>query len=189
MSVKSSDDYRKHSNRNTVMPSLTVDNATKAIEFYQQVFDAKLIYLLEFNGKVTHAELLIGNSVIMLADEFPKWGTKSAKTIGDTPIVLYTYVNDVDKVYQTALGLGSKGEYAPSDMFYGDRVAEFRDPFGFKWSVARHVKDVPDEVILKEQDKMFSQSGGYAKSADDYYDKYMKYKEMYKQLKNKAKTY
>ena len=183
MSLNIANNYRAkiRGRSDAILPSLIIDNATAAIEFYKKVFNAQLMYLSEYNGKVVHAELLIGSSTIMLSDEFP-WA-KSAKTIGDTPIVLYTYVDNVDDTFKKAIDNGAKVDHAPEDAFYGDRMGSFIDPFNFRWVVAKHIRDVPNEEILAEQEKMFSTPKVKGGSNADYYKKYLKYKIKYDQLK------
>ncbi|GAC1344567.1 MAG: Dot/Icm type IV secretion system effector PhnB [Candidatus Dormibacteria bacterium] len=131
-----------------VIPYLSVDGASDAIEFYTQVFGAKeRMRMPAPGGKVGHAELEIGGSMIMLADVFPEMGGQSPKAIGGTPVTVMVYLDDVDAVFQKAISAGATSEQAVKNEFYGDRVGRFVDPFGHKWFVATHVEDVaPDEM-------------------------------------------
>ena len=127
---------------------LSVNGAADAIDFYRDVLGAEeRLRMAGPDGKVGHAELQIGDSMVMLADEFPEMGSPSPKTIGGTPVTLMVYVEDVDKTFATALGAGATEVRAVQDQFYGDRSGQFEDPFGHRWNVATHVEDVaPDEM-------------------------------------------
>jgi PhnB protein len=140
---------------NSVTPYLIVQGAAKAIEFYKNVFGAsERMRLPGPDGKVAHAELQIGSSVIMVADECPERGAKSPTTIGGTPICLHLYVNDVDALFAKALAAGAKQIRAVENQFYGDRSGMFSDPFGHSWNVATHVEDVSPEEIHKRMAAM-----------------------------------
>jgi PhnB protein len=134
-----------------VIPYLSVQGGSDAIEFYTQVLGAtERMRMPAPDGKIGHAELEIGDSVIMLADEFPDMGAnKSPKTIGGTPVTVMVYVEDVDAVYQKALDNGASAINKVEDQFYGDRSGSFEDPFGHHWYVASHVEDVPPEEMAK----------------------------------------
>ncbi len=133
-----------------VTPYLCVDGAAAAIDFYTEVFGAKERVRMDApRGRVGHAELQIGNSLIMLSDEFPEMGGRSAKTIGDSPVTISVYVNDVDAVFGRAVGAGATSIRDVQDQFYGDRSGVFVDPFGHKWNVATHVEDVGPEEMGK----------------------------------------
>jgi PhnB protein len=136
------DDYPR------VMPYLSVNGADKAIQFYATVLGAtERVRMGGPDGKVGHAELQIGDSVVMLADEFPEMGGKSPRTVGGTPVTIMVYVEDVDGCFQRALDNGATAVREVADQFYGDRVGQFEDPFGHLWHVASHVEDVsPDEM-------------------------------------------
>ena len=101
------------------------------------------------DGKVGHAELQIGNSVVMLADEFPDMGAKSPRTIGGSPVSMLVYVEDVDQTFDAAIKAGAQALQPVDTKFYGDRSGMFEDPFGHSWSVATHVEDVPPEELEK----------------------------------------
>ncbi|MFJ5073623.1 VOC family protein [Streptomyces sp. NPDC088553] len=131
-----------------VTPYLCVDGAAAGIDFYVSVLGAEeRMRMPAPDGRIGHAELAIGNSVIMLADEFPDLGFRSPKTIGGTPVTLHVYVADVDAVFARALAQGAKELSAVKDAFYGDRTGQFEDPFGHRWNVASHVEDVPTEEM------------------------------------------
>ena len=133
-----------------VSPYLCVDGASEAIEFYGSVFGAtERMRMPSPGGKVGHAELEIGDAVIMLADEFPEMGVRSPKAIGGTPVTISVYVDDVDSVFERALSAGATSVRAVENQFYGDRNGQFEDPFGHRWSVATHVEDVPPDEMAK----------------------------------------
>ena len=134
----------------SVTPYLIVGNASKAIEFYQHVLGAKEIMRMAdpSSGRVGHAEIKVGDSVIMLADEHPEMGIVGPKPGGRRPPVsILVYVEDVDAVYQRAISAGATSMREPADQFYGDRNSEIADPFGHVWSLATHKEDVPDEEM------------------------------------------
>jgi PhnB protein len=105
------------------------------------------------DGKVGHAELEIGNSVIMLADEHPEIGAHGPRAVGGTPVSLHLYVEDVDTVFERAIEAGAKSQRDVEDRFYGDRLGTFEDPFGHEWNVATHVEDVPPEEMSKRAEQ------------------------------------
>lgn len=139
-----------------VSPYLSVDGAADAIDFYKQVLGAtERMRMPAPGGKVGHAELQIGDSVIMLADEFPEMGVVSPKKIGGTPVTLSVYVEDVDKAFDAAVQAGAKSLRPVENQFYGDRAGQFEDPFGHRWSVSTHIEDVPpDEMAKRAQEAM-----------------------------------
>jgi PhnB protein len=133
-----------------VTPYLCVDGAAEAIEFYERVLGAKeRMRLPGPDGKLGHAELELGSSVIMLADEHPDMGALGPKSIGGTPVTISVYVEDVDAVHSAALDAGATEVRAPENQFYGDRNGQFTDPFGHKWSVATRVEEVPPDEMEK----------------------------------------
>jgi PhnB protein len=133
-----------------VTPYLCVDGASDAIDFYSTVFDAEeRVRMPAPGGKLGHAELAVGDSLIMLADEFPEMGAVSPKSVGGTPVTISVYVEDVDNVFERALEAGATALRQVENQFYGDRVAQFEDPFGHKWHIATHVEDVPPEEMEK----------------------------------------
>ncbi len=140
----------------TATPYLIVSNAAKAIEFYEKAFGARELTRLPMpGGKVGHAELQIGDSRIMLADEFPAWDARSPKTVGGSPVIIALYVEDVDAVVSRAVAAGAKLFQPVADQFYGDRTGSLTDPFGHKWNIATHKEDVSAEEIEKRAAALF----------------------------------
>jgi PhnB protein len=134
----------------TVTPYLVVRGAARALDFYTRVFGAQeLVRMAEPGGKIGHAEIRIGDSPVMLADEYPDMGALSPESVGGTPVSLYVYVENVDSVFDRAIAAGATLERPVKDQFYGDRSGCFIDPFGHKWSVATHVEDVSPEEMHK----------------------------------------
>ncbi len=135
---------------NSVTPYLVVSDAAKAIEFYKQAFGATEVSRMEGpHGKIGHAELRIGNSMLMLSDEMPGWGNPSPATLGGSPVSLFLYLEDVDSVYSRALQAGAQSTMEPTDQFWGDRYGKIIDPFGHNWGLATHVEDVSPEEIAR----------------------------------------
>jgi len=131
-----------------VTPYLCVDGASAAIEFYGKVFGATERMRMPMpDGRVGHAELQIGDSVVMLSDESPEMGMCGPRAIGGTPVTMSIYVEDVDEVFGQALAAGASELRAVETQFYGDRSGQFEDPFGHRWSVATHVEDVSPEEM------------------------------------------
>ena len=132
----------------SLTPYLIVADAAAAIAFYQRVFGAKLRMKLDGpDGKIGHAELEIGNSLIMLADEHPERGALSPKTVGGTPVGLHVYLEDVDAVAAKAVAAGATLKRPVENQFYGDRLGSIVDPFGHLWHISTHVEDVSPEEI------------------------------------------
>ncbi len=132
-------------------PYICVDGAEDAIAFYGAVFGAtERMRLGSPDGKIGHAELAIGDSVIMLSDEFPDWGVRSPTAHGGTAVTLGTYVEDVDATFARAIERGAQVVRPVEDQFYGDRSGQFLDPWGHRWSVATRIEDVaPDEMARR----------------------------------------
>ncbi|MFY9672806.1 MAG: VOC family protein [Terriglobales bacterium] len=140
---------------NSVTPYLVIKGAAQAIDYYKKVFDAKVLVRMDGpNHTVGHAELQIGNSRIMLADENPQMGATSATTIGNSPVSLYLYIPDVDRVVEKAVAEGAKIIKPVQDQFYGDRSGFLQDPFGHFWGIATHVEDVSDTEMKERMKKM-----------------------------------
>lgn len=135
-------------------PSLVVPDSVEAIGVYKKVFDAEQIELIKAGGRVIHAEVRIGNSVLMMADENPDWDLKSPATVGGTANSLYHYVEDVDAVTARALENGFTELMPPTDIFWGDRFSQVADPFGHIWSLATHVEEVTEEEIQRRANEM-----------------------------------
>jgi PhnB protein len=139
----------------SVTPYLALKNAAKAIAFYKEALGATELYRLPMaNDKIGHAELQIGNSRIMLADEFPEAGNKSPSTLGGTPIGLSIYTDNVEALAARFVKAGGKVLRPLENQFYGDRSGQFEDPEGYKWTLAQHVEDVSPEEMKRRMDKM-----------------------------------
>ena len=144
----------------TVTPYLVVDDTAAAIDFYRRAFGAEELYRFEHEGKIGHAEIQIGSSRIMLSDEWPDWGYRSAKHIGATPVSLMVYVDDVDTVHARAIAAGATERSPVQDQFYGDRSGNLTDPFGHQWTIGTHREDVPlDEMQRRFRDMMKEMAG------------------------------
>jgi PhnB protein len=132
----------------TVTPYLTVDDAAKAIEYYKKAFGAKERVRMDApGGKIGHAELEIGDSLVMLSDPFPQASTAPPKELGNTSVSIFMYVEDVDAVVKKAVDAGATVTMEIADQFWGDRFGSVKDPFGHVWSIATHVEDVPPEEM------------------------------------------
>jgi PhnB protein len=134
-----------------ITPYLIVADGVGAIAFYQRAFGASVLLRLERpDGKIGHAELAIGDSMIMLADEYPPHEARSPAAYGGSPVGLHLYVEDADAVAARAVAAGAKLVHPVEDKFYGDRLGTIEDPFGHRWSVATHIEDVsPDEIARR----------------------------------------
>ena len=142
MSKPIPDDYPR------VSPYLFVDGASSAIDFYRSVLGAReRMRMPGPDGTVFHAELELGDSIIMLGDENPDMDVRGPRSIGGTPMMLHVYVENADSVFEQAIGAGAKALRPVEDQFYGDRSGRFEDPFGHRWYVATHVQDVPPEEM------------------------------------------
>lgn len=138
-----------------VSASLSVDGADAAITFYTDVLGAaERLRMPTPDGKIAHAELELGDSVIMLSDEVPDMDFRSPKAVGGTPVTMMAYVEDVDAVFDRAVKAGAKALRPVETQFYGDRTGTFEDPFGHRWSVATHVEDVSPEEMNKRMAQM-----------------------------------
>jgi len=138
------DDYPR------VTPYLIVDGAGAAIDFYCSVLGAtERVRMPGPDGRIGHAELQLGDSMIMLADENAQMDSRGPRAIGGTPVSLHVYVEDSDAVFERAVQAGARALRAVEDRFYGDRSGQFEDPFGHRWDVSTHVEDVPPEEMSK----------------------------------------
>lgn len=134
----------------TVTPYLVVRDAAGAIDFYKKAFGAEELFRLEgLPGKIGHAEIKIGDSIIMLSDEMPGGDCRSPQSLGGTAVNIVLYVKDVDQVFNQAVSAGAKVSMPLADMFWGDRFGQVTDPFGHSWSLATHKEDVPPEELRK----------------------------------------
>ena len=144
----------------SITPYLIINEAAKAIDWYKNAFGAQQVLRMEdpSTGRIGHAELKIGDSYIMLADEHPDMGYRSPKTLGGAGISLLLYVKDVDNVVKRAVDAGAKLERPVQYQFYGDRMGTIHDPFGHVWSIATHIEDVSPEEMLERSKKAFQQA-------------------------------
>jgi PhnB protein len=145
----------------TVTPYLYIKEAARAIEFYKQALGAaELFRLAEPSGKIGHAELQIGNSRIMLADEFPAMNVLGPETLGGTSVSFLIYVDDVDASFDRAIAAGGTVTRPVKDQFYGDRSGSLKDPFGHTWTIATHTEDVSPEEMDSRYKAMLKPGGG-----------------------------
>jgi PhnB protein len=151
----------------TLTPYLVVNDASRAIEFYKQVFGAKeTVRMGGPGGKVGHAELKIGDSMLMLSDEMPGSGNRSPQSLGGSPVSVFMYVENVDSVFDQAVKAGAKADKPPEDMFWGDRFGHLTDPFGHLWAIATHIEDIaPEEMRKRAQAAMAQMAQGAGQGA------------------------
>ena len=145
----------------TVTPYLIVKGAARALDFYKKAFGAtELMRLADPTGKVGHAEIKIGDSVVMLADEHPEMGIRGPQSIGGSAVSILLYVNNVDALFSQAVAAGAKVLRPVKDQFYGDRSGTLEDPFGHMWSISTHKEDVSPEEINRRFEASMKQQGG-----------------------------
>ena len=133
----------------TVTPYLIIKGAADALEFYKKAFGATELFRMEHEGKIGHAEMKIGDSPIMLADEHPEMGHHGPQSLGGSPVSILLYVEDVDALFKQAISAGAKEDRPVEDKFYGDRGGSLTDPFGHIWHIATHKEDVTPEEMEK----------------------------------------
>ena len=144
----------------SVTPHLIVRNAAKAIDFYKQAFGAEEVFRMAMpDGKIGHAEIKIGDSLVYLADEAPDWGALSPETLKGSPVTIHLYVTNADAAYERATKAGATPTMPLADMFWGDRYGKVKDPFGHNWSIATHAEDVSPEECERRM-KQFMAKGG-----------------------------
>ena len=144
----------------SVTPYLIVKGAARAIEFYQQAFGATELMRMDGpGGSIGHAEIRIGDSPVMLADEHPEMGFRSPQTLGGAGVSLVVYVDNVDDLFRQAIAAGAKELRPLQDQFYGDRMGTLEDPFGHVWSLATHLEDVSPEEIRRRSEAFLEQQG------------------------------
>ena len=143
----------------TLTPYMTVRDARAAIEFYRQAFGAETVLKLDMpDGSIAHAEIRIGDSIVMLSEENEAWGTKSPLTLGGSPMFLMAYVADVDAAFRRALDAGATEVRPVADQFYGDRAGTLKDPYGHQWTLATHIEDVSQAEGQKRMEAEFAKS-------------------------------
>ena len=142
----------------TVTPCLVLRDAARAIEFYKQAFGAQQTFRMDApNGTVAHAEMKIGNSILMLGEENRQQGCTSPASLGGTPVTLFLYVPDVDAAFQQAVAAGATVVMPLADMFWGDRYGQVADPFGHRWALATHKEDLTPAQIAERAKQFFAQ--------------------------------
>jgi PhnB protein len=145
----------------SVTPYLIINGAAEGIEYYKKAFGATELFRMPApEGRIGHAEIKIGDSPIMLADEFPEMGYKSPQSLGGSPVSIMIYVEDVDTVFNQAIAAGGKEQRPVKDQFYGDRMGTLEDPYGHVWHVATHKEDVTPEEMEKRMKAHTAASGG-----------------------------
>ena len=138
----------------TLTPHLVVRKAEQALEFYKNAFGAEVLHVAHMpDGKVMHASLRIGDSMLMLNDEFPDYGTLSPLSTGGSAVTIHIYTENVDAAFNRALSAGAQVKMPLADQFWGDRYGVVADPFGHKWSLGAHIKDMSPEEMQREQDR------------------------------------
>jgi PhnB protein len=149
----------------TATPYLIVNGAAEAIEFYKRAFGAtELLRMTDPQGRIGHAEIRVGDSVIMLADEHPDMGYRGPRSMGGSSVSILLYVDDVDTIFDRALSAGATVQRPIADQFYGDRSGKLEDPFGHVWSIATHVEDVPPEEMRRRAEAAMRSSATSASS-------------------------
>lgn len=143
----------------SITPHIVVQDAARAVAFYEDAFGAQELERIEIpDGRIMSAQVRIGDGVLHLADEFPEWGVLAPPTIGGTPVVLALEVDDADGVFALAIAAGAQVKQPLTDMFWGDRHGQLIDPFGHRWNVSQHLRDVPHEEQVASAVAMFTDS-------------------------------
>ncbi|MDP8959227.1 MAG: VOC family protein [Actinomycetota bacterium] len=138
-----------------VIPYLIIDGASAAMDFYAKVLGAtERMRMPAPEGKIGHAELQIGDSVIMLADPVPQLDVRDPKALGGSPVTLSVYVEDVDACFDRAVKEGAQALRPVEDQFYGDRSGQFEDPFGHRWNISTHIEDVPPDEMARRASEL-----------------------------------
>ena len=146
MNMKNNHNSSTHEGYHSLTPALVIKGAKRALDFYQRALGASVVHSMDGpDGSVMHAEMTVGDSRFMFSDEFPDWGVVSPETLGGTPVSLYLYVADADAAFAQAVREGAKELRPVTTEFWGDRMGQFLDPFGHKWTVATRVENVSDE--------------------------------------------
>ncbi|MGC2112541.1 MAG: VOC family protein [Candidatus Korobacteraceae bacterium] len=149
--------------QHSITAHLVVSGATKALEFYKNAFNAEILGVHNTpDGKVMHAEMKIGDSTIMLADEWPGF-SKSPKTLGGSPVILNLYRDNIDELFDQAVKAGATVTMPLSNQFWGDRYGQLDDPFGHKWALGQHIEDVAPDEMERRAKEAFSKMADCAK--------------------------
>jgi PhnB protein len=144
----------------SVTPYLTLRDARSALDFYARAFGAELVLKLDMpDGKIAHAEIRIGDSILMMSEENPEWGNRSPLSFGGSPVSMMIYVPDVDAAFARALAAGAEQVRPVEDQFYGDRAGTLKDPYGYQWTLATHIEDVSTEEAQRRMEAMFKSGG------------------------------
>lgn len=142
----------------TVTPSLFVRNGVEAIEFYKRALGAQeRMRMTTPDGKISHVELQIGNSIVFLTEEMPGMPGKSPQSVGAYTSAFYVYLEDVDSAFNKAIAAGGKSVMPVADMFWGDRMGQFTDPYGYAWNLSTHVKDLSQREVEEGAKRFFAQ--------------------------------
>ena len=146
----------------TVTPHLVIKNCAEAIDFYKRAFGAQELFRSTNPGSddIMHASIMIGDSVVMLADEFPDWGVLGPESLGGSPVTIHLYVEDADALWERAVGAGATVVMPLEDTFWGDRYGKVKDPYGHGWAIATHIKDMSPEEMQEAAIEAFSQQPG-----------------------------
>jgi PhnB protein len=146
----------KPSGYHSVTPYLAIRDAKSALDFYARALGAELVLKLDMpDGKIAHAEIRIGDSILMMSEENPDWGTRSPASLGGSPVSLMIYVPDADASFARALAAGAEQVRPVEDQFYGDRSGTLKDPYGYQWTLATHIEDVSTEEAQQRMEAMF----------------------------------
>ena len=141
----------------SVTPYMTLRDAVSAIDFYRRAFGAELVMKLNMpDGKIAHAEMRIGDSIIMMSEENEEWGNKSPLTLGGSPMFLMIYLPDVDAAFAKALAAGATQVRPVEDQFYGDRAGTLKDPYGHQWTLGTHMEDLSQEEVQRRMEAEFA---------------------------------
>ncbi len=141
----------------SVTPYMALRDAAGALDFYRRAFDAELGMKLEMpDGKIAHAEMRIGDSIVMMSEENEEWGNKSPQSLGGSPMFLMIYLPDVDAAFAKALAAGATQVRPVEDQFYGDRTGTLKDPYGYQWTLGTHVEDLSQEEIQRRMEAEFA---------------------------------
>ena len=145
----------------TVTPHIVIRNAARAIDFYKEAFGAKELFRMPGpDGKsIMHAEIKIGDSIIMIGEEHPEFGCKSPQALNGTPVGIHLYVENADDIFQRAVKAGAQSVMPVEDQFWGDRYGKLKDPFGHEWSIATHQRDLTPEQMQKGASEAFAKMG------------------------------